>query len=261
LRNQGSGVQQVLATHRLFEKVCRIVSYAHEQRIIHRDLKPENILVRQDGEPVVADFGICFVSPEGERVTLVDEIVGARNYTAPEMEAGRVEDVHPAVDVYSLGKILYWLVSGRDLPRERHRDKPFDLTSSRDPEMFHVYTVLDGAIREDASERFQNAYYLAEAVKECLMKVEEGARPLTMKAKQLCVFCKIGQYHLKYSPSMQRESDVPGISDRGLAERALRDLGYWPGSQQVVILICDNCGHVQTFRPDLSNNRQAWNES
>src|SRR5262245_66381065 len=57
-------------------------------------------------------FGICFIDDDGTRITLFDEAVGARRYTAPELEDGRADDVTPSADVYSLGKILYWLMAG-----------------------------------------------------------------------------------------------------------------------------------------------------
>ena len=74
----------------LFRAICDGVGYAHSQGIIHRDLKPDNIFLHKDGKtPVVGDFGICFISEEGERFTLTDEAVGARRFTAPELEDGR----------------------------------------------------------------------------------------------------------------------------------------------------------------------------
>jgi len=247
---------------RLFERVCRAVGFAHGQSVIHRDLKPDNILLRETGEPVVADFGICFATPEGERITLTEEVVGPRHYTAPELEAGRSGVVHPNVDVYSLGKVLYWLTSGRDLPRERHREEPFDLSRSRDPEIFHIYEILDRAIVEDPAKRFQNGYELAEAAAASLNRVELGARPLTMKARQPCIFCKNGEYRLKFSRAMWQVSTQPGYSPRQEAEAALRGLGYFPaGDPPVLILACENCGHLAIFRPDQGKNPSGWDET
>ena len=75
--------------------------------------------------------GICFIADDGTRITLTDEAVGARRYTAPELEDGRAEDVTAAADVYSLGKVLYWLMAGRVFDREKHRDPRFDLTKDQ----------------------------------------------------------------------------------------------------------------------------------
>ncbi len=92
---------------------------AHAGRIVHRDVKPANILFPGPGNEVwLADFGICYL-PEAVRVTENGEIVGPRSFLAPELEAGIVAEATPAADVYSLGKVLYYMISGGVvLPRE-----------------------------------------------------------------------------------------------------------------------------------------------
>jgi serine/threonine protein kinase len=131
----------------MFSKICHAVGYPHSNkpRIIHRDLKPKNIFLREDRRsPVVGDFGICYIDDDGTRITLFDEAVGARRYTAPELEDGRADDVTPAADVYSLGKILYWLMAGHVFDREKHRENRFDLTQDqKDPTMHWIYELLD----------------------------------------------------------------------------------------------------------------------
>lgn len=116
----------------LFRAICDGVGYAHSQGIIHRDLKPDNIFLHKDGKtPVVGDFGICFISEEGTRFTLTDEAVGARRFTAPELEDGRAGQVSARSDVYSLGKILYWLFAKRVFDREKHREPQWSLTNKQ----------------------------------------------------------------------------------------------------------------------------------
>ena len=108
--------------------VCQGVAHAHSGGVTHRDLKPGNIFLRGDGTPVVGDFGLCFIEG-GERLTFVDEAVGPRLFMAPEMEEGRSDEVGPWSDVYSLGKVLYWLVAQkRVFSREKHRQPDWDLT-------------------------------------------------------------------------------------------------------------------------------------
>ena len=91
---------------------------AHAGNIIHRDIKPGNILFTSDVKVVIGDFGICFIREE-ERITKDDEVVGPRHFIAPELEGGRILDVTNAADVYSLGKVAYYMISGGVvLPRE-----------------------------------------------------------------------------------------------------------------------------------------------
>ena len=83
-----------------------------ESPIFHRDLKPENIL--SDGERLfLSDFGIAFIGDGGDRKTTTMEAVGARLFLAPEYEVGRVESINEKGDIYSLGKIIWYLINGK----------------------------------------------------------------------------------------------------------------------------------------------------
>jgi serine/threonine-protein kinase len=103
---------------RLTLQVARAVSHSHRRGIVHRDLKPSNILLDAAGEPYVMDFGLAKVSRAHSEMTGSREILGTVNYMAPEQAAGRSAEVTPAADVYSLGAILYELLTGRPPFRE-----------------------------------------------------------------------------------------------------------------------------------------------
>src|SRR5437764_1902959 len=101
---------------RLFRSVCAAVQYAHQNLIVHRDLKPGNVLVTADGTPKLLDFGIAkLVDPESAGHDVTRTIAGARlmtpDYASPEQVRG--EPVTTATDVYSLGAVLYELLTGR----------------------------------------------------------------------------------------------------------------------------------------------------
>ena len=100
------------AVARLVTAVARAVDHLHAHGIVHRDLKPSNILLDCDGQPYVTDFGLAKVFVPGSEATATGVIAGTPSYMAPEQAAGRSAEVGPAADIYSLGAILYELLTG-----------------------------------------------------------------------------------------------------------------------------------------------------
>lgn len=105
-------------THRQIIKItCKLahaLGYAHEQGIVHRDLKPANIIIKPDGEPCIIDFGLAkLLSVKGSNLTQSDAIIGTPYYMSPEQAGGITEEVDFRSDIYSLGVVLYEMLTGR----------------------------------------------------------------------------------------------------------------------------------------------------
>jgi len=229
---------------RMFLVVCRAVGYAHshDPTITHRDLKPANIFLLADKRtPVVGDWGVCFIADDREdRDTRTNEVVMTRWYGCPELGHGRAEEVTPRCDVYSLGKVLYWMLAARVFDRESHREKPFDLIEVQNTsEYYFIYDLLDRMIRKEPSERLSNANEVADNVDELITKILMKAHPLDLAAPQQCLYCGVGMYKKRVETDLSN-SDVAG--------NALRSSGFnFINSQRWLILICDNCGNSQIF--------------
>ncbi|TWT38634.1 serine/threonine-protein kinase [Blastopirellula retiformator] len=97
----------------LLKQVADAVHCAHLQGVLHRDLKPSNILLDESGRPLVTDFGLAKRTSDVTDLTRTGAILGTPTYMAPEQAAGNRGRIGPVSDVYSLGTILYAMLTGR----------------------------------------------------------------------------------------------------------------------------------------------------
>jgi serine/threonine protein kinase len=142
----------------LFLNVCDGVSHAHGRLIIHRDLKPSNILVDIRGQAKVLDFGIAKIVDDAGDATLTGERLLTPNYASPEQLSG--ESQTTASDVYSLGAVLYKLLTGQS-PRELQANpalKPPNLAGD-------LGYIVRKAMRAEADERYASVEALANDIR------------------------------------------------------------------------------------------------
>lgn len=229
-----------------FEQICQGLGAAHAAGIVHRDIKPDNIFVRSDGNLVVGDFGVCYLA-EDERLTTTQEV--HRNWlcVAPELEGGRLEEVVPSADVYCLGKLLYWMLTGRLLLREAQRQAEFTLLK-REPRSAYamLHALLDKMVVQDASRRLPTAGAVLAEVRELMRRMDVNAHEIDISAPQPCSYCARADYEVRCDPRWwlaleQNRKKIQETLDQHGIQR--------PIGRPWLILVCPSCGHMQVFQP------------
>ena len=170
VRRNGLSVRETLV---LFLKVCDAVNVAHLNGVIHRDLKPSNIRVDDAGEPHVLDFGLAksTAAPHGETLTETGQFVGSMPWASPEQADPGLGRVDIRTDVYSLGAVLYQLLTGR-LPIDpigSQREvlnrivsaEPVSLRLLRGEINDEVETIVLKCLSKDRTRRYSSAAGLA----------------------------------------------------------------------------------------------------
>eukprot|EP00913_Durusdinium_trenchii_P008826 g8292.t1 len=98
---------------KLIAKLARAIAFSHSKNVLHRDLKPGNVILTQDGEPKIVDFGLAKFLDGDSSSTKTGDILGTPSYMSPEQAGGVVKNIGAGSDIYSLGAILYELLTGR----------------------------------------------------------------------------------------------------------------------------------------------------
>lgn len=108
-----SGPMPAIDAAALVKTLAEAIQYAHQRGILHRDLKPHNVLIDSRGVPRITDFGLAKRLEQDSGLTTEGSVMGSPSYMSPEQAAGRQDLTGPTSDVYSLGAILYELLTGR----------------------------------------------------------------------------------------------------------------------------------------------------
>jgi serine/threonine protein kinase/predicted RNA-binding Zn-ribbon protein involved in translation (DUF1610 family) len=156
----------------IMRDVARGVHFAHERGVFHRDIKPSNIIIdRADGRPYIMDFGLAKLRHLGDSAYVIGVVMGTPHYMPPEQASGDMESVDNFSDIYSLGAVLYELVSGCCPYFGRSADDVLDRLQREPPEPLEMIApsapdalryVVKRAMSRDKADRYPTATEMAD---------------------------------------------------------------------------------------------------
>lgn len=188
LREEHLNHQQILT---ILTPIASALDYAHSQGVLHRDIKPSNIILDGRGVPYLTDFGLARLAHAGESTMSADVMLGTPHYISPEQASGSAT-LDARTDVYSLGIVLYELLTGRvpysgDTPYaivHNHIYTPVPRPSQINPAITPtIEAVLLKALAKSPTDRYSSAGELLNALRQALAEPEatspdgELARP------------------------------------------------------------------------------------
>ena len=185
-RSRADGIEDIETTLRFFAKVCDGVNAAHLKGVINRDIKPANVRVDLSGEPVLVDFGLAKVTAGVESdidpsnpMTMTGQFIGSLPWASPEQAVGSGDAIDLRSDVYSLGVMLYQLLTGgkfpytvignmRDVLDNIQRAEPTRPSTVRRQINDEIETIVLKSLAKDRERRYQSAGELARDVRRYL---------------------------------------------------------------------------------------------
>ena len=174
----------------ILKPVAEALSYAHEQGVLHRDIKPSNIILTSEGGIFLTDFGLARMAQSGESTLSQDMMIGTPQYMSPEQAKG--EEVDERTDIYSLGVVLFEMLTGRvpfsaDTPYaiiHDHIYTPLPLPSAIKPDIFPALErVVLKALAKEKDDRYQKVTELAMAFEDAIVEATSRIGPAPEEEK------------------------------------------------------------------------------
>lgn len=181
------------------------LKFAHDKGFVHRDIKPENILFREDGSPVITDFGVARAEVSDTRMTEVGTIIGTPHYMSPEQAQGI--EIKSNSDIYSLGVVFYEMLTGV-VPYHadsivaimyKHVNDPIPELTGK---LKIFQTLLDRLLAKDANDRYQTADDIIKDIERIELRVAPEFATIVMPPKDTSE--SFGSVRTWFSPQKKR---------------------------------------------------------
>ena len=235
-KNKGIFAGNFSGALKAFHPLVEGVAELHKKNLVHRDIKPENVFLDSNENLVLGDFGLVFfIDDDKTRLSNTLENVGSRDWMPAWAQGVRIEDIKPTFDVFSLGKLLWSLVSGQPKLLLWYFDRPqynIEYLFAEDRFVKFANPLFRKCIVEDEDNCLPDASALLEEVDKVLSIIENNADRIDLKVERKCKVCGVGHYELSVNENTT----------------AVRNFGITPvGNRKWKIFVCSYCGNVQFF--------------
>jgi serine/threonine protein kinase len=182
----------------LMQTITRAIEFAHEAGILHRDLKPSNVMLDKQDKPLIMDFGLAKQVNDTSQLTMSGAVVGTPSYMPPEQAAARAEQVDVRSDVYSLGAILYELITGvapfraattYDTLQQVLKIEPVNPRMLNSAVPVDLETICLKCLQKERDRRYPTAKALADELQRFIDGIPIQARPVS-RPERFVRWCK-----------------------------------------------------------------------
>jgi serine/threonine protein kinase len=244
-------------------EVGEAIAFAHQHGVIHRDLKPANVLLDKSDRPKVTDFGLAKKIDDESGLTATGQVLGTPSYMPPEQAAGQIDQISERSDIYSLGAVLYALLTGRPpFQAATHLDTLMDVLE-RDPLSPRLIdrriprdleTICLKAMAKAPAQRYQDATTLVED----LRRFEAGEPVLARRPGPLYHALRFIGRHRKIALAVAITASLLLLIAPWLFDRSATDLHAWGDERHES---GDHSGAVDVYRRALRKATGAERET